>query len=118
MLLFHLPIDSFFITLLGGLILDALFGDPEYLPHPIRLFGRMIALAEKRYNKGKYRKVKGVVVASTLVVLVFEILYAFQWVLVEYIWSLTILNTILFYFAIANRSLIDEAVAVDRKSVV
>ena len=33
-------------ALLGGCALDWLFGDPRWLPHPVRLMGRMIAWLE------------------------------------------------------------------------
>ena len=36
-----------FWAVLGGFLLDALFGDPEWLPHPVVLMGRCISALEK-----------------------------------------------------------------------
>lgn len=45
MLKYHLA--AFFL----GFIMDLLFGDPYWLPHPIRLIGNLIAQAEKLFYK-------------------------------------------------------------------
>jgi len=37
-----------FWAVLGGFLLDALFGDPVWLPHPVVLMGRCISALEKR----------------------------------------------------------------------
>ena len=37
-----------FWAVLGGFVLDALFGDPAWLPHPVVVMGRCIAALEKR----------------------------------------------------------------------
>lgn len=36
---------------LGGFLLDLILGDPYFLPHPIRLIGKLITAAEKRLRK-------------------------------------------------------------------
>ena len=36
-----------FWAVLGGFLLDALFGDPAWLPHPVVLMGRCISVLEK-----------------------------------------------------------------------
>ena len=36
-----------FWAVLGGFLLDALFGDPAWLPHPVVLMGRCISALEK-----------------------------------------------------------------------
>ena len=36
-----------FWAVLGGFLLDALFGDPAWLPHPVVLMGRCISTLEK-----------------------------------------------------------------------
>ena len=41
-----------FFALLLGFVLDLLFGDPHWLPHPIRLIGRLIAALEKLNKEG------------------------------------------------------------------
>ncbi len=51
------------IPLLVGFVLDCFIGDPQWLPHPIRLFGKLIAFGEKKLNRSKREmpKVKHVV---------------------------------------------------------
>lgn len=54
-----------------GWILDLLLGDPSWLPHPVVLFGKMIATGERLLNKGRYRRLKGGAMAMVLVMAVF-----------------------------------------------
>ena len=55
------------IAFLAGFVLDLLFGDPHWLPHPIRLIGRLISFLEKKlYDETKNLRARG----SVLVVLV------------------------------------------------
>lgn len=55
------------IPVLAGWIADKVFGDPERLPHPVVLFGRLIAYGERRLNRGGGRRLKGALLASSLV---------------------------------------------------
>ena len=57
------PLSSFLI----GWLLDRLFGDPERLPHPVVLFGKMIAKGERMLNLGKWRVLKGALLAVMLI---------------------------------------------------
>lgn len=41
-----------------GFFMDRLFGDPYFLPHPIRLIGSMIGALEKRWNTEDERKAR------------------------------------------------------------
>jgi adenosylcobinamide-phosphate synthase len=66
--------DSLYVILplLLGAVLDALFGDPSWLPHPIVAFGKAIAACEHRFNRvgaqGDHRRRNGRRVALTLIV--------------------------------------------------
>ena len=110
---FFITYQDFLIPLLGGLLLDAFIGDPHRLPHPIRLFGGMIALCDRQFNRGNHRKRNGVLVASGLVLLVFLFLLGLERILTPYPAVLLIINTILFFYAVSNRSLISEAMKVE-----
>lgn len=110
----HTPLD-FFIPLIGGLLLDALLGDPRWLPHPIRLFGTMIAFCDRTFNRGANRKAKGVWVALALSAIVFGALWLLQIGLKDFPIVRYAANTVLFFFAIGNRSLITEALKVERQ---
>ena len=108
----------YFLPLVGGLIMDALLGDPHYLPHPVRLFGKMIAFCEKRWNRGRHRYLKGALVSSGLVFTVFVVLCIIEVFLYRYHpIFLCILNTLLFYYGIAHRELIKEAALVENQVV-
>ena len=54
-------------AILIGWTADKLLGDPERLPHPVVLFGKMIAAGERRLNHGKHRRMKGAALAVTLI---------------------------------------------------
>ena len=58
-------------AILIGWVLDLIFGDPQRLPHPVVGFGKMISWGEHRLNKGAHRKLKGALLAITLILLVF-----------------------------------------------
>ncbi len=47
------------IAFVAGFLLDLLLGDPYWLPHPIRLMGRLISALEKGLNKKERRALKG-----------------------------------------------------------
>lgn len=57
----------FIIPLLIGFLLDTLLGDPLWLPHPIRIFGKAISFFTDKLNSGKYRKTKGMLMALFLI---------------------------------------------------
>lgn len=59
------------LPLAVGALLDALLGDPLWLPHPVVGFGKWISFWERRLNRGKHRMAKGAVLALASVALVF-----------------------------------------------
>jgi len=59
------------LPLLMGWVLDLLLGDPQWMPHPVVGFGKLIAWGEKRFNQGKHRKLKGALLTIFLVSSVF-----------------------------------------------
>ncbi|WP_322894667.1 MULTISPECIES: adenosylcobinamide-phosphate synthase CbiB [unclassified Yoonia] len=60
------------MTLIIGMVLDAIFGEPKWLwsriPHPAVLMGRLISACDLRFNAGDQRKVKGIAVLTGLVI--------------------------------------------------
>lgn len=73
-----IPLFRIFPLLIGWL-LDLLFGDPAWLPHPIVAFGKWISFWEHRLNKGLHRKLKGALFALSSIALVF----ALTWLLLN-----------------------------------
>ena len=59
------------LAFLIGWVLDLFFGDPQRLPHPVVGFGKMISWGEHRLNKGTHRKLKGALLAISLILLIF-----------------------------------------------
>ena len=97
------------IPLILGYLLDLLIGDPETLPHPIRVFGTLIYKGEQRLNKSKNRFVKGMLLALGLCLLtffIFKILGLLLLSLHPYLY-LAYASVFVFY-GLANRGLIDE----------
>lgn len=55
------------IIIVGAILLDLLFGDPKWLPHPVVGFGKCISFLEKRWNVQPYQKLKGVLLTVVIV---------------------------------------------------
>ncbi len=94
-----------------ALILDALFGEPDWiwrrLPHPAVLMGRLIGWAEIRLNRGHARRAKGVALELALVVGA-----ALAGVLIHALPDHGIVETLLVAVLLAQRSLVDHVRAV------
>jgi adenosylcobinamide-phosphate synthase len=99
--------------LLAGYLLDLLLGDPRNWPHPIRLFGRMIDIGRRLLNQGRYRFTKGLL----LTVILCTITYAFFYFLLSATLRLSLpvyylVSSCCVFYALANRSLLQEGRAV------
>ena len=97
------------IALLIGWLLDLIFGDPVRLPHPIVWFGRMIAFGERHLNHGNHRKLKGALLAVSLIVGVF----ALAWGIHSYLSVLSsqfslIFDVLIIFYCLAGTTLIRE----------
>ena len=56
-----------FWAVLGGFLLDALFGDPAWLPHPVVLMGRCISVLEKHLRTALPKTPRGELVGGAAV---------------------------------------------------
>lgn len=104
---FSILISNF--SLILGWLLDRLFGDPASLPHPVVLFGKMIAKGERRLNRGKGRVFKGAMLAITLI----SVVVLATWTLVEIADDINIyigiaVRAILVFYCLAGTTLIRE----------
>lgn len=110
--------DKFYLIalpLVGGYLLDWIFGDPRGIPHPVVIFGKSIAFAEKRLNRGGHRKLKGCAVAVGLAVLTGVFFRGVAcWALELGNWYYGMIATLFVFYGLANRSLIQEGGAVIR----
>lgn len=101
------------IPLVLGYLLDLFIGDPEKLPHPIRLFGCLIYQGERLLNKQPYRFAKGLLLAALLCLST----WLFFNMLGEALLSLHPLLYLIFagifvFYGLANKGLIDEGTQV------
>ena len=97
------------LPLLAGWILDLLLGDPQWLPHPIVWFGKAIAACEHKLNRGHHRKAKGVVVAISLIALVFALTWLVRyWLLPLSSYLLLLFDAVIIFYCLAGTTLIRE----------
>lgn len=97
------------IPLAIGYLLDLFIGDPEKLPHPVRVFGNLIYKGEQLLNKPKRRFLKGMLLALVLCLLTF---FSFK-VTIDLLLSLhpylyLLFTSIFVFYGLANKGLIDE----------
>ena len=97
------------LPLLIGWILDRLFGDPAWLPHPVVGFGKMISFCEKRWNRGAHRILKGGMVAIALILIIYVgSALALHYLFVLNRWSGIVISAILVFYCLAGTTLINE----------
>ncbi|MEM9143676.1 MAG: adenosylcobinamide-phosphate synthase CbiB [Bacteroidota bacterium] len=99
--------------LVAAFLLDALLGDPRWMPHLIVFFGNAISVGEKTLNKGKNKFGKGLILTVVLVGLAYALTHL---VLAGLRTIDPILSNgaavILLFYCLANRTLIKEGQAV------
>lgn len=102
--------NSRILSLAVGWLGDLLLGDPEKWPHPVVWFGKLISLAERKWNKGKNRKRKGGLVAIALILMVFTVTWLLRYLLActlpNYI--LTAFDAVCIFYCLAGTTLIKE----------
>ncbi len=102
-------------SVLAGILFDILLGDPVYLPHPVRLFGKAIAGMERRFNMGSNRRLKGVFIWLVLVTSTGCIFCFTDHILMSFGLWYYIFCSLFFFYGISTRSLIEEALKVEHK---
>ena len=98
------------VSLIIGWIADRILGDPEWLPHPIVAFGRVIAFGERKLNKGQRRCLKGAaltIVLTTCTFMLFTlILSLFDDVIC------VVLEAVCIFYCLAGTTLVREVKSV------
>lgn len=94
--------------LLVGWILDLLLGDPLWLPHPVVLIGKTIALLERRFNRGTHRRLAGAFVAVGLVCATFFLTWWLLRLLSFSIWLKMAVEALLVFYCLAGTTLVRE----------
>lgn len=98
----HLP-------LLIGVLTDALLGDPAWLPHIVVKFGWLISNAERWFNKGAHRRLKGALTALFLI----GCTYILFWWFIPFCYGLNqwlgvCVSAIFIFYFLAGKTLIKE----------
>ena len=102
------------LILLVAFILDLIIGDPRKLPHLIVGFGNLIAFGEKRLNKNGCKFIKGMLLTIVLVSSAFLVPFFMNHLLLENDFDVVyvVVSIILLFYCLANRTLINEGLAV------
>ncbi len=100
------------IPLICGFAADVFIGDSHWLPHPVRLFGRLISVGEKWLNKGNHQKLKGAIMTVALVSAVFFFLFVSLKVISASFMLWAIVASVFVFYGLANHSLIKESLLV------
>ena len=58
-------------AVLGGFVLDAIFGDPAWLPHPVVLMGKAITALEKRLRNNSPKRHRGELCGGAVLAAIF-----------------------------------------------
>lgn len=101
-------------ALILGALLDSLFGDPRNLPHPIRLFGATITLLEKKFNRDSAKTIKGLFMCTLLTAGTWLIFFGIQKIASYNNLFMFIYSSIFIFFGLSNKSLITEALKVEK----
>lgn len=101
------------VVLIGSL-LDTLIGDPQWMPHPIRVFGNMIAFCERWLNRGAARRAKGIVMWILLCGVVYGLFKTVDLLLADYPTAATAWGAIIFFYGVSNRSLIEAGMKIEK----
>ncbi|MDR1707807.1 MAG: adenosylcobinamide-phosphate synthase CbiB [Prevotella sp.] len=107
------------LPVLIGWLLDRILGDPIWLPHPVVLFGKIIAWGEEKLNKGNSRMFKGGFFSLFLILLTFVITGVAVYFLYRVnFWLAIVFNSVIVFYCLAGKTLADEVkdvfLAVDR----
>ena len=106
------------VAIIAGFILDLIFGDPHWLPHPICLIGNLIGFLEKNLRKllapGKTALLLG---GALMVVIVLFATFAVPYAVLAAAgeispWLRFALETIMYYQIFATKCLRDESMKV------
>ena len=101
------------IAIILAYVIDLVIGDPRHLPHPVKWMGACISFLDKKLNKGKRKRLKGLIMLMLLLLLVFGI--SFSLVYLFYQWHVIagiLLEGLLIATTIAQKDLKRASLAV------
>lgn len=98
------------VSLIIGWIADCILGDPEWLPHPIVVFGRVIAFGERKLNKGQRRCLKGAALTIVLTACTFMLFTLILSLFDDVI--CVVLEAVCIFYCLAGTTLVREVKSV------
>ena len=98
------------VSLIIGWIADRILGDPEWLPHPIVFFGRVIAFGERKLNKGQRRCLKGAALTIVLTACTFMLFTLILSLFDDVI--CVVLEAVCIFYCLAGTTLVREVKSV------
>ena len=103
------------LPLLLGYVLDLFIGDLDNWPHPVRVFGTLIAAGERRLNRGTGRFWKGTALTIGLCVSVWLFFFELTALALRIHPAVYVfINSLFVWYGLANNNLITEGKAVFR----
>ncbi len=108
-------ISELFISIVVGFILDLLIGDPYSMPHPIKVFGNIIAYGEKVLNNNIKRKFKGGIMAVGLIIVSYLCFKGIVVLAAVNSYASVIVGSVFVFYGLANRTLINEVLKVEKE---
>ncbi|WP_101843293.1 adenosylcobinamide-phosphate synthase CbiB [Halobacillus sp. Marseille-P3879] len=101
------------LSLTFALLLDLWLGDPRWLPHPVVMIGKLIAMLENNWNQGRYRRIKGIFMLIIVCLVVLLLTWTVVWIGHQLHSSIGIaLETALIWTTIAHKGLKQAAIEV------
>ena len=108
------PVCYIIIPLILGFMLDMIIGDPRWLPHPVRMFGKAISFFENKFNHGRRRIIKGFGVSSFLIAVTWLFFFLLLRLVLPYPYLYYSFATMVVFYGLANRGLISEVSKVNQ----
>ena len=103
------------MQILAALLLDALFGDPKWPPHPVTLIGRLITFYEKIFYSPTDGRRRGIIFCAAVLATVAAVVTAGMTIAGLFGgWAQRAFSIYLLYAALALKSLKDESLPVAR----
>ena len=97
---------SFALILLPAVLLDFIFGDPRYLPHPVIFIGRAILFLQHKFKNHNFKN--GLALCVIIIFFTSAITY-----LILYVFKFhAIAQIVIIYFALAWQDLKDETIKI------
>src|SRR5699024_9874493 len=72
------------IAMILAYVIDFIIGDPKHWPHPVKWMGSFISFLDKKLNKGKRRRLKGLLMLVLLLLLVLGVSLSFVYLFYQW----------------------------------